>query len=68
MSQRKILSLSNLSLSESKTIYLFAKNYFRKKKINCYEIMPGGFHVIYGSMVGENRRLSTSTETPGKID
>ena len=64
MSQRKILSLSNLSLSESKIAYLFAKNCFRKNKINCYEVIPGDFHVIYGSMVGENRRLLTSTETP----
>ena len=58
MSRRKILSLSNLSLSESETIYLFTKKYFRKKKINyCYAFMPGDLHVIHGSMVGENRHL-----------
>ena len=26
--------------------------------------MPGDFQVIYGSMVGENRRSPASTETP----
>ena len=46
MSRRKILSLSNLSLSESETIYLFTKNISERKKINfCYTFMPGDFHV-----------------------
>ena len=47
--------------------HLFTKNYFRKKKINCYEFMPGEFQVICGSMVGGNRRSPASTKTPVHI-
>ena len=44
--------------------HLFTKNYFRKKKINyCYGFMPSDFQVINGSMLSENRRSPTSTET-----
>ena len=39
----------------------------KKKKNYCYGFVPGDFHVICGSMVGENRRSRVSTETPGFI-
>ena len=43
--------------------HLFAKNYFRKKKINyCYGFMRSNFQVICGSMVGKNYWLPASTE------
>ena len=57
MLQRKILSLSNLSIFLS----------FRKKKKFCYGFMPGDFHVICVSMVGENRWSPALTETPGML-
>ena len=64
MLRRKILSLSNLSLLESETIFS-QKNYFRKKKINhCYGFMAGNFQVICGSTVSENCHSLASTETP----
>ena len=47
--------------------HLFTKNYFRKKKINCYGFMPSNFQVICGPMVSENRRSPASTETPVHI-
>ena len=59
MLQKKILSLSNLSLFESETI-LSRKIISKRKK----EIMSGDFQVICGSMVGENRRSPASTEIP----
>ena len=63
MLQRKILSLSNLSLFESETIFS-QKKYFRKKKINyCYGFMPSNFQVICGSMVGKNRQRQTQLKS-----
>ena len=64
MLRRKILSLSNLSLFESKTIFS-RKIISERKKDYCHGFMPGDFQVICGSMVGENRRSPASTETPG---
>ena len=32
--------------------------------MNCYGFMSGDIQVIFGSMVGENRRLPASNETP----
>ena len=64
MLQRKILSLSNLSLFESKTI--FSQKIISKRKNNhCHGFMPGNFHVICGSMFGKNRQSLASTETLG---
>ena len=63
MLRRKILSLSNLSLFESETIFS-RKIISERKKINyCYGFMPGDFQVISGSMVGKNRWSPASTET-----
>ena len=45
----------------------FHKKLFQKEKNNyCYGLMLGDFQVICGSMVGENRQLPASTETPVK--
>ena len=64
MLRRKILSLSDLSLFESETIF----HYFRKKKVNyCYGFMPSDFQLICGSVVAENCWLLASTETPGEL-
>ena len=43
--------------------HLFTKNYFRKKKIDCYGFMPGNFQVICGSLVDENCWSPVLTET-----
>ena len=60
MLQRKILSLSNLSLFESETIF--------SRKINyCYGFIPIDFQVLCGSMVGKNRQSPVSTETSARI-
>ena len=50
MLQRKILSLSNLSLIESETI--FSRKIILEKRlvIYCFGFMPGDFQVICGSM------------------
>ena len=57
----------NLTIIKSNIVWkwnhLFMKNYFRRKKINCYGFMPGDFQVICGSMVGENCRSPASIET-----
>ena len=67
MLQRKILSLSNLSLFESETIFS-RKIISERKKINyCYGFMPGDFQVICGSMVGKNRWSPASTEAPALL-
>ena len=63
---KKILSLSNLSLFESETIFS-QKIISERKKNYCYGFMPGDFQVICGSMVGENRRSPASTRTPDII-
>ena len=66
MLQRSILSLSNLSLFESETIFS-RKIISERKKINyCYGLMPSNFQVICGSLVGKNRRSPASTETPAR--
>ena len=64
MLRRKILSLSNLSLFESKTIFSW-KIISEKKKNYCGGFMPGDFQVICDSMVAENHQSSASTENPG---
>ena len=62
MLQRKFLSLSNHCLKVKPS---FHEKLFQKEKQNyCHGFMPGDFQVIYGSMVGENRRSPASTETP----
>ena len=64
MLRRKILSLSNLLLLESETIFS-GKNYFRKKKINyCYAFLPCDFQVICSSIICKNRWSPAYTETP----
>ena len=64
MLQRKILSLSNLSLFESKTI--FSRKIISKRKNSyCHGFMTGNFHIICGSMCGKNRQSPASTETLG---
>ena len=60
---KKILSLSNLSLFESETIFS-QKIISERKKNYCYGFMPGDFQVICGSMVGENCQSLASSETP----
>ena len=62
---RKILSLSNLSLFERKTIFSWI--IISKRKKNCHGFMPGDFQIICGSMVGKNRQSPTSTETPATM-
>ena len=52
MLQRKILSLSNLSLFEKETI--FSQKIISEKKNYCYGFMPGNFQVICGSMLNLN--------------
>ena len=65
MLQRKILSLSNLSLFESETIFL-RKIFSERKKINyCYGFMPSDFQVICGPMVSKNHWSLASAKTPG---
>ena len=51
---RKILSLSNLSLFESETIF--------SRKIIVMDLCPATFSIC-GSMFSKNRRLPASTET-----
>ena len=65
MLQGKILSLSNLSLFESKTIFSWKIISEKKKKNYCGGFMPGDFQVICDSMVAENHQSSASTENPG---
>ena len=66
MIRRKVLSLANLSLFESETIFS-RKIISEKKKNYCYGFMPSEFQVTCGSMVGENRRSPASTETPAGV-
>ena len=61
---RKILSLSNLSLFESETV--FSRKIISERKKYCYGFMTGDFQIICGSLVGANRRSPGSTETPDK--
>ena len=60
---RKILSLSNLSLFESETVFSRKIISERKKYI---VVTISDFQIICGSMVGANRRSPGSTETPDK--
>ena len=64
MLRRKLLSLSNLLLFESETIFSRKITSDRKKINYCYRFMPGDCQVICGLMVGENHRSQASTETP----
>ena len=65
MLQRKILSLSNLSLFESETIFSWKNISERKKLIIVMDLcLATLWFVVCGSMVGENRRSPASTETP----
>ena len=59
MLHRKILSLSNLSLFESETI--FSWKIISEKKNNCFGFMPTTLQVICGSMVGKNCQSPAST-------
>ena len=56
--QRKILSLSNLSLKMKPS---FHKKLFQKEK---NKFLCGNFQVICGSMVSKNHWSPASTETP----
>ena len=44
----------------------FHENVFQKKKY-CYEFITGIFQMICVSMVGENRHLLASIETPAQL-
>ena len=63
MLQRKILSLSNLSLFESETIFS-RKIISERKNTLFYRFIPSVFQVICGSMVSKNRGSPALTETP----
>ena len=63
MLQRKILSLSNLSLFESETIFSRKIISERKAKLLLW-IYDRRLQVICGSITGENHRSPVSTETP----
>ena len=63
MLQRKILSLSNLSLFESETIFWRKIISERKAKLLLW-IYARRLQVICGSIIGENRRSPISTEPP----
>ena len=65
--QMSSLSLSKKILSNLLMVWkwnhLFHEKLFQKEKI-IVGFLPGEFQVICGSMVGRNRRLLASTETP----